>query len=339
LIDLDNSQVNTLGLELLQLRLWQHGYYTGAIDADWGDMSRTALDEFLGSCEAFEGDEKQLRDSAQGGYVLNLAYLLQKLFPASEETVDEISADNLLQVTQTLFPEEADDPDWQGLQRQAENTLRDDRKAFVARPVTTRRQGRKPGTDMQTQRRRRLNLSWSGIKSAIGGWFRRFRQQVVKVVDSVAAIARKVREFVLKGVRSVVSVFRFALTRLKRSMRIATAAVRRFYYWIAGKPFGSGDPRTGSFIVSRWSIDFDTVNFCSVDCRPDIVSHHMGRIAFMNASFDYVLTIALVVLEIVVNMALQNWLRFAFLVYKAVSGLKDWSTENDPYQAYIRAAA
>jgi hypothetical protein len=339
LTDLDDSEVNTLGLELLQLLLWQHGYYTGAVDADWGAMSREALDDFLGSCSALHGDPRQLRDLVAGGYVLNLAYLLVQLFPAAERSVADMHADELEQVAEDVFPRAADDPDWPGLRRQADRVLREDGTAFVARRVTTRRQGHAPGTFRQTHRRRRLNLGWSGIKAAIGGWFRRFRERWDRVVDVVKAVAAKVREFVLKGARSVVSMFRFALTRLKRALRIATAAVRRLYHWVAGRPFGTGDPSTGHFVVSRWSIDFDTVNYCAAGCRPAVIRQHLGRIAFMNASFHYMLTVALAALEIAVNVAMQNWLRVAHLVYRALSALPEWSTANDPYRAYIRAVA
>lgn len=339
LASINNTEVNTLGLELLQLRLWQHGFYTGAIDADWGRLSRDALDQFLGSCEAFEKEEKQVRDIAEGGYALNLVYLLQNLFPASEQTVAGIKSEDLNQITDELFPENENDQYWMRLQKKAKDALGADSQAFVAPKVTTRRQGDIPGMSKETHRRRRLNFSWLSIKSAIGGWFRRFQEIAEKTIEVISKVAKKVREFFLKSVRSVTTVFRFALSRIKRAVRIATAAVRRFYYWIVGKPFGSGDLKTGSFMVSRWSTDFDTVNICSKDCRPDIINHHLGRIAFMNASFQYMSSVALTALEIMVNVAIQNWLRVAYLIYKALIRLKDWGTAQDPYLVYLRSVA
>jgi len=339
LANINNTEVNTLGLELLQLRLWQHGFYTGAIDADWGRLSRDALDQFIGSCEAFEKDEKQVRDIAEGGYALNLVYLLQKLFPASEQTVAAIKSEDLNQITDELFLENENDQYWERLQNKAKDALEADSQAFVAPKVTTRRQGDIPGRSRETHRRRRMNFSWLSVKSSIGGWFRRFQEKVEKTVEVISNVAKKVGEFFLKGVRSVTTVFRFALSRIKRAVRIATAAVRRFYYWIVGKPFGSGDLKTGSFMVTRWSTDFDTVNICSKDCQPDVINHHFGRIAFMNASFQYMSSVALTVLEIMVNVAIQNWLKVAYLIYKALIRLKDWGTAQDPYLVYLRSVA
>ena len=339
LASINNTEVNTLGLELLQLRLWQHGYYTGAIDADWGRLSRDALDQFLGSCDAFEIEEKQVRDIAEGGYALNLVYLLNNLFPASEKTVAGIKSEDLNQITDELFPVNENDPYWTPLQQKAKEALAADSQAFVAPKVTTRRQGDIPEKSMGTYRRRRLNFSWLSIKSAIGGWFRRFWETAAQTIEAISSVAKKVREFLLKGVRSVTTVFRFTLTRIKRAVRIATAAVRRLYYWIAGKPFGSGDRKTGRFMATRWSTDFDTVNICSTDCRPEIIDRHLNRIAFMNASFQYMSSVALTVLEIMVNVAIQNWLRVANLVYRALIRLKDWGTAQDPYLVYFRSVA
>jgi hypothetical protein len=81
------------------------------------------------------------------------------------------------------------------------------------------------------------------------------------------------------------------------------------------------------------------VNICSKDCRPGIINHHLGRIAFMNASFQYMSSVALTVLEIMVNVAIQNWLRVAYLIYKALIRLKDWGTAQDPYLVYLRSVA
>jgi hypothetical protein len=335
---INNTEVNTLGLELLQLRLWQHGYYTGAIDADWGEMSREALHEFFQSCEAFEEDEKKIRDIADGGCALNLVYLLQNLLPTSEKTVPHIKQADLNKIADEIFPENADDPAWSGLQDRAEKTLQTDARAFVALPVTTRRRGDMPDHYMDTHRRRRLNFSWSGIKAAIGGWFRRFKEAFGEIVKVVSAVAKKVRRFILEGVRSVTTVFRFALSKIKRAVRVATAAVRRFYYWLSGKPFGSGDPKTGTYIITRWSTDFDTVNFCCKGCSPVLVKHHLDRIGFMNASFRFMTSVALAVFEITVSIATQNWLFVAYSVYKCLVRLRSWNTEQDPYSAYLRAA-
>jgi hypothetical protein len=339
LADINNTEANTLGLELLQLRLWQHGYYTGAIDADWGRLSRDALDQFIGSCEPFDIEEKDVRGIAKGGYALSLVYLLNHLFPASEKAVAGIKSENLNQITDELFPVNENDPYWKPLKQKAREALATDSQAFVAPKVTTRRQGDISEKSMETYRRRRLNFSWLSIKSAIGGWFQRFWKAATHVIEAISNVAKKVREFLLKGVRSVTTVFRYALTRIKRAVRIATAAVRRLYYWIAGKPFGSRDRKTGSFMASRWSTDFDTVNICSKDCRLEIIDRHLNRIAFMNASFQYMSSVALTVLEIMVNVAIQNWLRVAYLIYKALIRLKDWGTAQDPYLSYHQSGA
>ena len=86
-------------------------------------------------------------------------------------------------------------------------------------------------------------------------------------------------------------------------------------------------------------MDFDTVNFCSTGCPPETIRHHMDRIAFMNASFNFMISVALAVLEIMVRIATQNWLLVAHSIYKAVVKLKDWNTEQDPYLAYFRTAS
>lgn len=327
-----NTEVNTLGLELLQLRLWQHGYYVGAIDADWGPLSRKALDEYFDSCEAFETDMERIRGVADGGYAVNLVYILNNLLPASEKAISNIKQEKLHRIVEEIFPENADDPDWTPLRLRAEENLEADSRTFIAMPVTTRRRGDEEGSFKKTHRRKRMNFNWFGIKAAIGGWFRRLK-------DSVVAIAKNIRDFILKGVRSVQTVFRFALSKIKRVVRIAAAAVNRFYYWVAGKPFGSGDAASGSFFLTRWSIDYDTVNICSDGCPPALVDRHLNRIRFMNASFHFMISIALVVLEILVGVATQNWLKVAHSIYKAVVRMDLWNTEHDPYAAYFQPAS
>ncbi len=339
LTTLYNTEINTLGLELLQLRLWQHGFYIGAIDADWGILSQKALDEFFASCEAFETDMKQIRDIADGGYVLNLIYILNNLLPASEKTVAAIKQENLHQIVEEIFPENNDDPDWSALQSRAEETLEADRLTFIALPVTTRRRGAEKGSFMKTYRRQRTNFNWFGIKAAIGGVFRKFKEKAGNIIEAVSEAAKKVKQFILKGVRSIQAVFRFALSKIKLVIRIATAALNRFYYWVAGIPFGIVDSASRSFIVSRWSMDFDTVNICSKACPSTIIERHLKRIRFMNMSFHYMISIALVVLEILIGVVTQNWLKVAHSIYKAVVKQKLWNTEKDPYYEYLQAAS
>ena len=328
---INNTDENTLGLELLQVRLWQHGFYTGAIDADWGDMSRTALNEFWGSCDTFEENEKQFRERVDGGFVLNLVYVFQTLLPTSEKSIKEMEQGYLQKVAEELFSEGLTDNNWSDLQGRAEEALNKEAESYKSRPVTTRRKGNLEKTYFKTSRRRRLNFSWFGIKAAIGGWFRKFGQAIGK-------IAAKLRDAILKGIRSVVSVFRYALSIVKRTVRVATAAVHRLYFWLSGKPFGTRAPNDNNFIISRWSMDFDTVNFCSNGCPLEIINLHMNRISFLNASFHFMLSVALVVLEILIRIITYNWLLAAYSIFKAVVKLVTWNTEEDPYLSYLTTA-
>lgn len=333
--EISREEINILGLELLQLRLWQHGYYTGAIDADWGKMSQAALEQFFGSCGAFEKDEKVLRGIAEGGYVLNLVYILNSLMPLAEQTVSDISHEHLKEITEQIIPDDVLDSSWQGLTQKAEEALNTDGIAFGARPVNAVIKDGYQKKHVRIFRRRRINFSLKGIKAAISGWFRRFIEELGDIQKAISAVAKKVRTFILKGFDSVMTVFRFALSSIKRVIRIASAAMNRLYFWISGKPFGTIAPDSLHYMATRWSMDFDTVNLISAGCLESVTALHMERITYMNTSFQFMITVSLEVMGVLVKIATQNWLMAANAVYKALKGLKEWNSDESPYYAYL----
>jgi hypothetical protein len=337
--EISRDEINILGLELLQLRLWQHGYYTGAIDADWGKISEAALDEFFGSCTAFEKNENAVRDIADGGYVLNLVYILNNLMPLAEHTISDITHEHLREITEQIFPDDAVDPAWKGLSEKAEEVMHSDSLSFGARPVHAVIKGRPQEKLIQIYRRRRLNFSWTGIKAAICGWFRRFLEELGDIRKAISEVAKKVRQFILKGIGSVMTVFRFALSRIKKVIRIASAALKRLYFWLSGKPFGTVDSDSLEFMTTRWSPDFDTINFMSKGCSESVTALHMNRITFMNASFQFMISVSLEVMGILVKVATQNWFLAAHAVYKALIRLKEWNSEQCPYYTYLITGA
>lgn len=331
------SDVNTLGLELLQLRLWQHGFYQGAIDADWGKKSQEALDQFLATFhEEFEL-KKRKQDfivEVMGGSVINLAFIFEDLLEIAENTVKQISQSDLAKISDEIFP----DPDnqeeqetWETLKKRAKEITDEDEGITAIHQVRTFRHG----THRKRRRRRRLNFSLSGIKGAITGWFRR----IGTAAKNIKQIALQIRDAILKGLASIRTFLRYSLDKVKRVIRVAKAAVRRFYYWIAGKPFGTGDPETLSYVATRWSIDFDTVNVFSEGVPPALVQHHLDRLAFMNASLHFMVSMALEVLGVLVKVTTGNWLGIAYAIY---CGIRDWDVdiwkENNPFHSYVQSA-
>lgn len=332
------SDVNSLGLELLQLRLWQHGYYRGAIDADWGPVSQHALDDFLKTFHGeYELNRREFIAEVQGGFVLNLAFILEDLMKIADDTVGDIRKDDIDQITDRLFPlpgEQANTKKaWESFRLQAEALKDRESESAELKIVETFRHG----LSRKNKRRRRLNFSFFGIKSAITGWFRRIKKTAGTVMEHIKRTALQIRDAIKDGLESISTFFRHALDKIKRVVRVAKTALRRFYFWISGKPFGTGDPESQHFFLTRWSIDFDTVNCVSVDCPASLVIHHLERIRFMNASLHFMVSLALEVLSILVKAATGNWLRLAWSLYTGLRKWKSWKVDN-PYINYTEGA-
>ncbi len=330
------SDVNSLGLELLQLRLWQHGYYRGHIDADWGPESQEAFEYFAETHhKEFKLKRKFYIAEVTGGHVMNLVFLLKDLIGIAEGTADSIKKEDIEQLSEAVFPgedeEDNTDENWSTFSERASNETNSDTTGATHENVLTFRHGE----SRKTRRRRRINFNFFGIKAAISGWFRRIKKAASDAFSWVKDVAKKIRNAIMQGLKTVGTFFRHALDKIKRVFRIAKAAVKRLYYWIAGKPFGTGDPKTMDCFMTRWSLDFDTVNFTTKDCPPELSENHLNRISFMNSSFSFMVILAIEVIGIVIKLATGNWLRLAWGIYKGVRDLKAWMEEN-PFEDYSR---
>jgi hypothetical protein len=80
---------NHFGLQLIQLRLWMHGFYKGRMDGWWGRMTFTALKEAL----AFEDlrQEEAVLYLGRGYWALNLEFLERRLFARLERSPSSFS--------------------------------------------------------------------------------------------------------------------------------------------------------------------------------------------------------------------------------------------------------
>lgn len=315
-----NTRINSFGLQLLQLRLWQAGYYHGAIDANWGNMSAEALDSFSKSFADQKIKKEEIYSRVQGGNVLNLFYafkLLKKLVEEIDETETQV---NINKLGDTILEESSDD-ELNTIQDRAHEELKNISKSHIATVKDVEIEGTQETAKIPL--RRRFNFSLRGIFASISGWFR-------GAFENIKKWALKIKNAIISGLKSVLNVFRYVLRKIKSAIRVVTLAVQRFYYWISGTPFGTGNPKTLNFILTKWSIDFDTVNFASEGCSNALLVSHVNRVKYMNESLHFIIGLSLQVIKLIKPSPI-SWLSMAWGIYNKVKEWNEWKSNNNPF--------
>jgi hypothetical protein len=99
------------------------------------------------------------------------------------------------------------------------------------------------------------------------------------------------------------------------AVRVARLAARRLYCWLTGTPVGT--TADGHVVATHWGLDFDTVNYISRDCPPELLTLHGDRLHWMSTSLEFMARLATVVLALCLKAAV-SWLLVAYDTFKAV---------------------
>lgn len=294
-----------VGLELLQLRLWMFGYYLGAVDGVWGQLSEDALRAFgrehadiLGSGDA----DVYLRTDKNGWGLINLGLVLGVIVDHLDAVAERLSSTAMQRVAEDTVDGIKSD-DWAEVDRAYEKHRARER-ALIAAPTLSTAKAIQMEGDGGTSRKR--YFGWRRFFAAAGAFLRR-------VGGAIKNAFRTVIQALKDGVGQAFEVLRYLWRKVRVAVRIGRLAVRRFSCWLTGTPLCTIESK--HLVATAWSLDFDTVQVVSDRCPDAISALHDRRLHWMSASLAFMSRLALFVLELV-SAAIASWLLVAYRVFR-----------------------
>jgi hypothetical protein len=167
------------------------------------------------------------------------------------------------------------------------------------------------GTTGAASKRRRRYFGWRAVFGLVG---RALRWVGRTVKNAFEWIVEKIR----KLVHYATALVNYIREKTRRAVRLVALGLQRLHHWITGKPVST--VRGDSFVATKWSLDFDTINVVAGLTDPAHVRGHLTRIDCLNAGFGFLVEVALSIWSVVQALAAPfiNWLLLAWRAFKAV---------------------
>jgi len=293
--------LNVVAFELLQMRLWMFGYYQGEIDGQWGSLTEEALKRFLREHGELLGEESASFHAGWGGWrVVNLYRIFGVMVDALDVPSEQLTGAGMRELAERTAGELTAEQ-WAVVAENHENLMGREARV-IPRPHTD---GDVLSNGSANLKRKRY-FGWRRFFSAAGSFLRGL---VGGLVDAVGKVVRAL----LAGVGHAFEVLRYLWRKVRVAARIARLAVRRLYSWLTGTPVGTS--RGSHVTLTRWSLDFDTVEYTSPDCPEEVIARHRTRLHWMRLSFSFMSDLGLLVLSLVTGLGAGLWLRVAYTLY------------------------
>ncbi|EDY82425.1 hypothetical protein VDG1235_2047 [Verrucomicrobiia bacterium DG1235] len=295
--------LNIVALELLQLRLWMLGYYEGVVDGRWGPLTEGALEGFVSDhAKAFRSMGVIVRAGWKGWRVVNLYRIFAYIVDCLDVPSERLSVAEMNEISETATGL-LNDRDWRKVERN-----------YVELQISRDRHVLEEGILRNTSpnKKRKRYFGWRRFFSAVGAFFRNVG---TRLIDA----ARRVAKALAKGVRFAYNIFKYVWRKVRIAVRVGRLALRRLALWLFGKPFGTA--RGGHIVLTRWSLDYDTVQFVSKDCPVAVRRIHDERMDWMSRSLSFMCELGLVVFSILKGAVVGAWLKVAFTIYKRVGAM------------------
>lgn len=335
---------------LLQLKLWMLGYYTGAIDGNWGTMAHQALEQFVAEHEPdaslrsggptggrlFRNPVSRTRSTTKS-YIIDVPYLLTFI----HEDLDAVaeSAD--------LTRERLDDfvhralglgggysvaavdrttPAW----KKASETEVDVTASLVEAHEARR------GASLNTlsangtrNSRRRRYFGWRAVFSFLG--------RTLKLIGSAV---RDATNWIIEKVRQLphyaTAILNHVRETTRRAVKLVALGFRRTLHWLRGTPIVTS--AGGEFVLTRWSPDFDTINFSSTVAARNLVPVHLDHLRALNEGFGFLVELALTAWRMFKALASGNWVLVAWQAFKILRNLiRSWDLGEDRFHRLVPA--
>ncbi len=276
--DVFRTAWNRLSLQLVQIKLWQAGFYEGYIDGVFGLKTLDALFSAVGHFGLNEDDA--CLSLGDGYFALNVRYLRIHLFPmlrSGDALETDMNDDTVIQTTVDAI-----------------------RDAEAAAPSL-----RAPARPRDERERR---SGWRRVFRSIG---RFFRTVVSAVVRGVRRVADAVQRTIIKPIADAI---RLAVDAARRAVRAIAISIGQFLRFVLGLPIATpredeGDPK----IVTVFQLDRDCISIVSQDAEWEDHRLHRTRIARLTAGLEFAFAVVGNAAFIAQNAVLgfYGWIRIA----------------------------
>ncbi|MHC4743268.1 MAG: hypothetical protein ACYS8Z_15240 [Planctomycetota bacterium] len=289
----ENHLINRLGLELLQLRLWTLGYYQGRIDGEWGPLSFAALQQLLIGEKA---KAEKIVFSLENNYVaLNLRYLFKRMLPKIDRATALAKLQDVIALEKEMRTQlKKKRTQWSALQKSFEDMEKDEARLY------------------RDKIRRKRCAGKHSILTAFG-----------RMVKSVGRSVKKLAGATVKGIKKHLSgplqLFRYITRDIRKGLRLVGWAVKRFYYWLAKKPFVTGHPSRPLFVFSRFDWDGDVIHFVQKGAGTYDIRRHHRYLKRLNLAFAIVAKLSIKAIDLIMSTATMNWLMLAWDLYRLIT--------------------
>lgn len=246
-----NSARNKLSLRLVQIKLWQAGFYTGRLDTAYGPRT---LDALLGAIEHFGFQrESVILSFGRGYFALNLRFLSQKLFPN--------------------FLSDADPDANEGIIKETVQAIED------VRQISSQPAPPQPSVE-ERSRGWRLNFRPIG---------RLFRRVVSAVARGVRAGVDSVRNAIVQPIADAVRLAVDSARRAVQAIAVSARQFLQFVLGlpVSTPRENEGEPK----IVSVFQLDRDCVSIVGDDATAADHRLHRDRISRLTASLEFAFTV------------------------------------------------
>lgn len=291
--ELELSAANTLGTQLLQIKLWQTSFYVGEIDGLWGPVSHNALVNLLEREHEF-AEENRPRDRVMNPDMVRGTLLRHQTDAA---TTYAVNLNRVFALLEQYSTSETTQRTTVGTSREIDEDLdfytAVKQEAGVTELVLDRRilqeqiddslypdVGNKPRRRVAYPRRSFLAGLWRGIKK-IGKWLKRVAQKLLGPIFGFV---------------------KYMLARVRRGVQLFFTGFKYLGYFLLGKPIvtpnlAAADPAVAMPYMTKFSLDFDAVNFFPLAGTSDGTTAHSNHLKQMKDSMFYFIDVVLWVIR------------------------------------------
>jgi hypothetical protein len=343
---------NQIAIKVLQIRLWTLGYYPGAIDGQWGELSTQALTNFIADDPDDPATITLLGNTHDGFSTLVASPVLDAIALHADVATEALKRADLDASLQALHEAAArHEAAGGGLASKVDSlafdawdklkSLADVQKKTLAsaQPQPGRYEGDTYVQTIAANPDRQTNHGWRGIFTAFGRVLTNVVNGAATVIKQVGTwlsnfangIIRAVNQAIATGLGYAHQILAYVKDSARVAVRVAGLAVARLKAWLGGTPIVTQD---GSRVVAtRWQMDFDTVLLVSADAPPELVTQHVRTLDWMGRSFSMLVRVGLALLKLL--LALGNWLLFA---WRAIALIREiFKDAHDPLFAELLA--
>ena len=291
-----DSGENHLGVRLVQIALWRAGFYTGAVDGEFGALSHAALVQLLEQ-EREEPSagmrprrlERALLNAAGTTWVVDLKTLGRILDAYAPG--DEAQAEAEERALWAGIAAERPGEDWEVelLERQQEVSSR--YPPLADRP------------------RRRV---YYGLRGLLRGAWRALRRVVRWVVHKIGEVAGAVFNFV-----------KAVIKRIQEGIGLFFEGFRYFAHYVLGRPFvttgRAGADGTAPLLATGVRIDFDATNLINAAAIDEDLARHRAYLVRMREGLDFFLDVVTTALRLLGELTTPlGWVRIGVFVARLV---------------------